>query len=50
MLTVLDKNTTETDMGRKPGSVGINNTYLSNGVNEEAIGIALTSVFKFASA
>jgi len=43
---VLDENTTVTDMGKKPGSAGINNTYLNNGVNEEAIGIALTSVFK----
>jgi hypothetical protein len=46
MLTVLDKETTVTDKGKKPGSVGINNTYLNNGVNAEAIGIALTSVFK----
>ncbi len=46
MLTVLDENTTVTGMGKKPYSVGINNTYLKNGVNEEAIGISLTSVFK----
>ena len=33
MLTVLDENTTVTDMGKKPYSVGIDNTYLRNGVN-----------------
>ena len=33
MLTVLDENTRVTDMSKKPYSVGINNTYLNNGVN-----------------
>jgi hypothetical protein len=33
MLTVLDENTTVTDMSKKPYSVGIDNTYLKNGVN-----------------
>ena len=33
MLTVLDENTTVKDMGKKPYSVGIDNTYLKNGVN-----------------
>ena len=46
MLTVLDENTTVTGMGKRPYSFGKNNTYLNNGVNEEAIGISLTSVFK----
>ena len=46
MLTVLDEKTTVTGMGKKPYSVGTSNTYLKNGVNEEAIGISLTSVFK----
>jgi len=33
MLTVLDEKKTVTDMGKKPYSVGIDNTYLRNGVN-----------------
>ena len=33
MLTVLDENTRVADMSKKPYSVGINNTYLNNGVN-----------------
>ncbi len=47
MLTTLDKNKTVTDTGTKPGRIGINNVSLNNRINEEAIGIALTSVFKF---
>ena len=39
MLTVLDENTTVTDMSKKPYSVGINNTYLKNGVNHLPKGI-----------
>ena len=33
MLTVLDENKTVTDMSKTPYSVGIDNTYLKNGVN-----------------
>jgi len=47
MLTVLDEKRAVTDMGKKPGRVGISNVFLNNKINEEAIGIALTSVFKF---
>jgi HD-GYP domain-containing protein (c-di-GMP phosphodiesterase class II) len=52
MLTMVNRNSKVTEMDRKkgkPGHVEINNTYFSNTVNEEAIGIALTSVFKFES-
>ncbi len=49
MLTMLDKRTPATHTGKKQKSVGTNtsNVSLKSGVNEEAIGIALTSVFKF---
>ncbi len=47
MLKVIDKNTTVTDMDEKSDNVGKNNTRFNNGINEEAIGITLTSVFKF---
>lgn len=47
MLTAFDENTTVTGTGKKPGSVGVSNAFLNNRINEEAIGIALTSVFKF---
>ena len=46
MLTMSDKRTRET--GIKQDSMGISNASLdSSRVNEEAIGIALTSTFKF---
>lgn len=47
MLTTLDRKKTVSDTGKQPGRIGINNVSLNNRVNEEAIGIALTSVFKF---
>ncbi|WP_096893221.1 HD domain-containing phosphohydrolase [Candidatus Scalindua japonica] len=53
MLTMLD-NTTRSGKGKISDSIEINNTYFDSRVvdnkvevNEEAIGIALTSVFKF---
>jgi HD-GYP domain-containing protein (c-di-GMP phosphodiesterase class II) len=52
MLTMESENSKVTTMDRKrwePGHVATNNTYFSNRVNEEAIGIALTSVFNFDS-
>ena len=33
MLTVLDENTTVTDVSKKPDSVRTDNTYIKNGVN-----------------
>ena len=47
MLTMSDRKTTVKDSGKKTGSSWIKNVYLNNRVNEEAIGIALTSVFQF---
>ncbi len=52
MLTIENKNSKVTAMDGerwKHGYVETNNTYFSNRVNEESIGIALTSVFKFES-
>ncbi len=52
MLTMENSNSKVTEINkrrRKPDHVEKNNTYFSNRVNEEAIGIALTSVFKFES-
>ena len=46
MLTMLDRKTPVTETGKKQGSAGKSNVHHSSRVNEEAIGIALTSVFK----
>ncbi len=47
MLTVLDGNATGTETCRKSSNVEINSANLNSWRSEEAIGIALTSVFKF---
>lgn len=46
MLTMSGRKKTVADTGKKHGSVGIRNASFNNRINEEAIGIALTSVFK----
>ena len=46
MLTAIKENKKVRSTGKKQGSVGISNAFINNRVNEEAIGLALTSVFK----
>ncbi len=46
MLTMLNRNAPVTETGNKQGSVAKSDVYFSSRVNEEAIGIALTSTFK----
>jgi HD-GYP domain-containing protein (c-di-GMP phosphodiesterase class II) len=44
---MLDSKTPVTNTRKKQGDIGISNASYSSRVNEEAIGIALTSVFKY---
>ena len=46
MLTMSDRKKAVTDTGKKHGSVFVSNASSNSRINEEAIGIALTSVFK----
>jgi HD-GYP domain-containing protein (c-di-GMP phosphodiesterase class II) len=46
MLTAFKENRKVAATDKKQGSVGISNAFINNRINEEAIGIALTSVFK----
>lgn len=46
MLTMLNRNAPVTETGNKQGSVAKSNVHFRSRVNEEAIGIALTSTFK----